>query len=339
MASSPLLKEPVLHFLLIGIALFAAYGLVAPKGKGAPASWSRQAVVDALAREYQARWQRPPAEQELAGLVEAYVRDEIMYREGTALGLDRDDPVIKRRVRQKLDVIAEEQLARDPPTDADLAAYLAQHADRFTRPGTVSFEQIYFPRDRDSRRSWRRRGPRWRAAQTPRGSGRRRCSRRAWRTLPLDLAARDFGDEFAAGIAKLPLNEWAGPCGRASASTSCASPPARRAACPPLAEVRPAVAREWENERRAASLAESYRKLRSQYEVVIEAKTAAGRHAMIALLKRVALRPAGRAVHARRRAAGRRRRVPPGVPAIAPGRRRHLRRAVETAGTRRDRPR
>jgi len=139
------LKEPVLHFLMIGVAIFVAYGVIAPRGKEGARIVVTQGVVDALVREHQARWQRPPAEQELAGLVEAYVRDEVMYREGTAMGLDRDDPVIKRRVRQKLDVIAEEQQARDAPTDADLAAYLAQHADRFTRPGTVSFEQIYFP--------------------------------------------------------------------------------------------------------------------------------------------------------------------------------------------------
>jgi parvulin-like peptidyl-prolyl isomerase len=89
---------------------------------------------------------------------------------------------------------------------------------------------------------------------------------------PLDLAARDFGAEFAADIAKLPLNEWAGPVrsgfGQHLVRVTARTP----SAVPPLAEVRPAVAREWENERRAASLSESYRKLRSQYVVVIEAK-------------------------------------------------------------------
>ena len=99
-----------------------------------------ESMVEGMALEYQKRWSRPPSEQELAGLVDAYVRDEILYREGVTLGLDRDDPVIKRRVRQKLEVIAEEQLARDAPTDADLAAYLEKNAERFARPGTVSFE-------------------------------------------------------------------------------------------------------------------------------------------------------------------------------------------------------
>lgn len=265
------LKEPVLHFLLIGVAIFAAYGLVAPNSKEGARIVVTQGVVDALAREYQARWQRPPAEQELTGLVEAYIRDEIMYREGTALGLGRDDPVIKRRVRQKLDVIAEEQLARDTPTDAELAAYLAQHADRFTRPGTVSFEQTYFPATATAAELEAARASAVRGADPERLRPASMLPPRV-ENVPLDLVARDFGDEFAAGIATLPLNEWAGPVrsgfGQHLVRVTARTPPI----VPPLAEVRPSVAREWENERRLASLAESYRKLRSQYEVVIEAK-------------------------------------------------------------------
>jgi parvulin-like peptidyl-prolyl isomerase len=266
-----LLREPVLHFLLIGIAIFVAYGLIAPRGKEGARIVVTQGVVDALVREHQARWQRPPAEQELAGLVDAYVRDEILYREGMAMGLDRDDPVIKRRVRQKLEVVAEEQQARDAPTDADLAAYLAKHTDRFVRPGTVSFEQIFFPvmataaEVEAARRSVARGADPARLGQAsilpPRAEN-----------VPLDLAARDFGSEFATGIAKLPLREWAGPV-RSGFGLHLVRVTARTPAIgPALDDVRAAVAREWENERRVASLSDNYKKLRSQYDVVIEAK-------------------------------------------------------------------
>jgi parvulin-like peptidyl-prolyl isomerase len=265
------LKEPVLHFLLIGVAIFVAYGLVAPRGKEGARIVVTQGVVDALVREHQARWQRPPTEQELAGLVDAYVRDEILYREGIAMGLDRDDPVIKRRVRQKLDVIAEEQQARDAPTDADLAAYLAQHADRFTRPGTVSFEQIYFPANATAAEVEAARASAARGADPARLGQSSMLPPRA-ENVPLDLAARDFGSEFVSGIAKLPLNEWAGPV-RSGFGLHLVRVTARTpSVVPPLAEVSAAVAREWENERRVASLSESYKKLRSQYEIVIEAK-------------------------------------------------------------------
>ena len=266
-----LLREPVLHFLLIGVALFVAYGLVAPRDKVGARIVVGQAVVDALAREHQARWQRPPGEQELAGLVEAYVRDEILYREGVALGLERDDPVIKRRVRQKLDVIAEEQQARDAPNDADLAAYLAKHADRFTRPGTVSFEQIFLAATATAAEVAAARASATRGADPAKLGQSSMLPPRA-ENVPLDLAARDFGAGFAADIAKLPPNEWTGPV-RSSFGQHVVRVTARTpSVLPPLDSVRATVAREWENERRIASLSESYKKLRSQYEVVIEAK-------------------------------------------------------------------
>jgi hypothetical protein len=111
-----LLREAVLHFLLIGLLIFVAYGRLAEEGNQGARIVVSQVAGDALARKHHARWMRPPTEQELPGLVDGYVRDEILYREGMALGLDRDDPVIKRRVRQKLEVVAED---RDAPTDAD----------------------------------------------------------------------------------------------------------------------------------------------------------------------------------------------------------------------------
>jgi parvulin-like peptidyl-prolyl isomerase len=269
-----LMKEPILHFLLIGLLLFVAYGRLAPADKSGARIVVTQSMVDGMALEYRARWSRPASEQELARLVDAYVRDEILYREGVALGLDRDDAVIKRRVRQKLDVIAEEQGARDAPTDADLASYLEKNAARFTRPGTVSFEQIYF------------------AAETPvavveaaraaalRGSDPARLGQATMlppssKNALLDLAARDFGREFAAELEKLPLDTWAGPVASAFGQHLVRVTARTPALTPALAEVRAAVAREWENERRLASLEANYKALRSGYEVVIEAALSA----------------------------------------------------------------
>jgi len=264
-----LLREPVAHFLLIGVAIFAAYGLVAPRERDDNRIVVSTAAMDAMARDYETRWHRPPTEQELSGLVESHVREEVLYREGVALGLDRDDPVIKRRVRQKLEVIAEEQQARDAPTDAELAAYLAQHADRFTLQVTVSFEQIPIrgsapPREIEALRTAARRGEDPATLGPPSLLPARVGARR------LDDVARDFGPPFAAATARLPLNAWSGPL-RSSYGLHLVRVTARtEAVLPRLDEVRVAVAREWEEERRTASLAESYRKVRSQFEVVIE---------------------------------------------------------------------
>ena len=264
-------KEPILHFLLIGVAIFVVYGLVAPHGKDTARIVVSQAMVDNMIREHQARWQRPPSEQELAGLVEAYVHDEILYREGTALGLERDDPVIKRRVRQKLEVIAEEEQGRDAPTDAELAAYLAAHAGRFTRPGTVSFEQIFLPATAKPAEVEAIRASAARGAAPAHLSQPSMLPPRAV-DVSQDLVARDFGAAFATEIAKLPPNEWAGPVRSSFGLHLVRVTMSTPAAVPPLNDVRAAVAREWENERRVGALSESYKKMRSHYEVVIEAK-------------------------------------------------------------------
>jgi hypothetical protein len=173
-------------------------------------------------------------------------------------------------VRQKLEVIAEEQLARDAPTEADLAAYLAKHAERFTRPGTVSFEQIFFaaatpPAQLEAARVAAQRG------SDPARLGRPTMLPPSVRNVPLDLAARDFGSEFVAELEGLPLGTWAGPVPSAFGQHLVRVTARAPAPTPPLAEVRAAVAREWENERRTASLAENYKGLRGRYEVVVEA--------------------------------------------------------------------
>jgi hypothetical protein len=266
-----LLREPVLHFLLIGIALFVAYGQLAPPRDDGARIVVSQAIVDNLAREYQARWFRPPGNEELRMLIEAHVRDEILYREGVALGLDRDDPVIKRRVRQKLEVIAEEQLARDAPTDAQLAEFLARNPGRFSRPDTVSFEQVLFPATATSAELEAARTAAAQGADPARLGQPSMLPQRA-DAAPLDLVARDFGAGFAAELANLPTDTWAGPVRSGFGLHLVRVTTRTPSVVPPLDEVRAAVAREWEHERRVASLAENYDRLRGEYEVVIEAR-------------------------------------------------------------------
>src|SRR6185503_9361121 len=96
-------NEPLLHFAVLGIGLFALYSLVSDGGESAG---SEELVVDApriaaLADQFVRSWRRAPTQAELDGLIESYVRDEVLYREGLALGLDRDDAVIRSRVRLK----------------------------------------------------------------------------------------------------------------------------------------------------------------------------------------------------------------------------------------------
>ncbi len=267
------LREPLLHFFLIGALLFFAYGRIAPANKNGERIVVTQAIVSDLAGQHQTRWSRPPSQQELASLEEAYVLDEIKYREGLALGLDRDDAVIKRRVLQKIELVLEEQQVPAAPTDAELAAYLAKNADRFKRPEGVSFEQIYFDgsasvatvkRELAEARTALAKGA------DPANLGQVTMLPHSVQAMPLDLVARDFGERFAEQTARAPQGEWVGPIASGLGAHLVRVTARTPAALPALEEVRPQVLRDWENEWREHARAQQYRQLRDRYEVVIE---------------------------------------------------------------------
>mgnify|MGYP003694690725 CR=1 FL=1 len=153
----PLLREPLLHFLVLGAALFGLFSLVGKKDAEAPAKIVVSASrVATLADGFARTWRRPPTEQELQGLIEDYIRDEIFYREGRAAGLDRDDVVIRRRVRQKMEFLAEDAAAAEPSDEA--ARGLTWHPIRNgSGPRTGSHSVRSFERNAARQRAGRRR--------------------------------------------------------------------------------------------------------------------------------------------------------------------------------------
>jgi hypothetical protein len=264
-------REPLLHFLLIGLALFLLYGVVSPGDFGGQTITVSQGDVAELRRQYAALWGRPPTDKELASLIDARVRDEILYREGMAQGLGQDDPVIKRRIRQKVEVMAEEEGADGAPTDAVLTAYLQSHGAKFAKPAGVSFDQIYFdPQGPDTPESVAAIKARLSAGAAATGFGQPTMLPARITRSDADLVARDFGAEFAAAVVKLPVGQWSGPIESGVGVhlirlTELVPPKA-----PTLAEVRAEVVREWENDRRVKASEASYARARARYNVVIE---------------------------------------------------------------------
>jgi hypothetical protein len=239
-----LLSEPMLHFLLIGIALFGVYRWKAPANSGGRRVVVTQGVVDDLVTQHIAARGREPSPTELNHLIESYVHDEILYREGVTLGLDRDDIVVKRRVRQKIEMMAEEEAATGTPTDADLSAYLAAHQARFVRPAVFTFEQV----------------------------GKSLLLPRHLTRTPADLVARDFGASFAAALVKAPVGEWLGPIDSSFGAHYVRVSDRTPAVAPQLTAVRDQVVREWENERRQRARNDAYARMRREYTVSIETK-------------------------------------------------------------------
>lgn len=268
-----LVREPLLHFLLIGLALFLWYGRVAPDGTDASRIVVTQAQVDVLARQFEATWSRPPTPAELRGLVDTYVTDEMLFREGRELGLGEDDAVIKRRIRQKYQVMSEELLATEPPSDEELAKYLERHADRFRSAGTMTFEQVIVA---DVGAGAEREVERARKAledgADPINVGRPTMLPSREDAAALDLVARDFGQEFVRQLEQVPLGQWHGPVQSPFGTHVVRVTQRTPGALPALDDIRVAVTREWERERRERALGANLAELRRKYPVVIEAQ-------------------------------------------------------------------
>ncbi len=268
------LAEPILHFLLIGVALFAAYQWRAPGDSGGLGIVITQGVVDDLVTQHAAARGREPSAAELNHLIESYVRDEILYREGVKLGLDRDDLVVKRRVRQKIELIAEEDASAQAPTDADLSAYLAANPARFVQPAVLTFDQVFLGPSTAGPavvRAVAVAGEALRNGADPQELGQPTLLPSRMTQTPADLVARDFGDGFAAVLVKVPVGEWAGPIDSSFGTHYVRVSERTPAVNQPLAAVRGQVVREWENERRLRARTDAYARLRGEYDVSVEA--------------------------------------------------------------------
>jgi hypothetical protein len=276
-----LLGEPMLHFLLIGIALFGAYRWVSPGESIGRRIVITRGVTDDLVSQHVAAKGREPSPAELSQLIDSYVRDEILYREGVKLGLERDDIVVKRRVRQKIEMMAEEDASTRAPTDADLSAYLAANQARFVQPAIVTFEQVFIGESTTGEgvvravavtRDALRRGA------VPEELGKPTLLPHRMTRTPADLVARDFGDSFAAALEKVPVGDWVGPIDSSFGAHYVRVSDRTPAAAPQLAAVRDQVVREWENERRQRARNDAYARMRGEYQVSVETtKATAGR--------------------------------------------------------------
>ena len=267
-----LIREPLLHFALLGGAIFAAYAAFAPVKPESSRIVITESQIVSIEAQFRNTWQRPPSREELTALTENYVREEVLYREGIALGLDRDDPVIRGRVKQKVEVLSEDMLNTEP-TEADLKNYFASRRELFEEPPAFTFEQVYF----DPARHGSGLSIEVSAALAGLHAGKQADSfgdstmlaPRMENALPHDIAVV-FGDEFTAGIRNLQVGQWMGPI-RSSFGLHLVRVTKQRPARTPLfAEVRDQLAREWNRTRSVEVKNAFYRNLRKRYSVEIE---------------------------------------------------------------------
>jgi len=264
-----ILREPLLHFLVLGALLFVVYGWIDGGAMRSPEQIVVSAErVRALTDQFQRTWQRAPTEQELDGLVQTFVREEVMYREGVARGLDRDDPVIRRRVQQKLEFLTDGSVP-SAPTDAELQAWVDGHADLYAVPPRYTLHQIYFdPGGHDDIAALIARARANLEAGRPAAGDRVSLPEQLTDTATSDIE-RQFGSEFAQGLAALPVGSWQGPITSGFGVHLVQIQSRGEARTPKLADVRVEAERDWLHDRSQKSEEAFYQQLRKRYTVTI----------------------------------------------------------------------
>jgi hypothetical protein len=273
-----LLAEPLFHFLVLGAVLFGLFNLVGRKDAEQPAKIVVSvARIENLANNFARTWQRPPNADELRGLVDDHIHDEVFYREGKALGLDRDDIIIRRRLRQKLEFMAED-LSVGEPTDDQLAAYMATNADRFKSEDRVTFDHVYLSA---ARRETLERDANLVAAKLATEDpetdaatlGDHFLLGEEFRALPRSDVVRKFGERFAENVFSVEPHGWRGPVSSSYGLHFIRVNERAQGGPMPLEDVRPAVRREWMNARRLQAEQSLYETLRARYQIVVEPHT------------------------------------------------------------------
>ena len=212
-----LFREPLVHFLALGALLF---GIGLLRGEPLEPSAKRIAitpgVVERLIEGFRLTWQRSPTEDEFRGLVEEHLREEVLYREALAMGLDRDDQIIRRRLRQKLEFLTADVVESFEPTDDELQAYLAADPHRYRQEAVIGFRQVYLRAEPDAEQA----GVRARSMLEelrkspdvdPEAIGDPFLHPGVFGDIIERQLAGVFGAEFTAQLMDLPVGEWGGP--------------------------------------------------------------------------------------------------------------------------------
>lgn len=269
-----LLRDPLLHFAIAGALLF---GISAAFQHGRDSSGGEirisQNRIDHLAAVFARGWQRPPTAAELQGLVDDYVREEVLYREALNLGLDRDDTVIRRRLRLKMELLAKDLVDAVDPGEPLLQRYFTQHRQDYLRPARLTFRQLYFNSDRrgaaataDARTALAR----LRAGASADDIGDSNLLQKRYADQTPARIDRVFGDSFAAALRELPRGQWSGPVASAYGQHLVfieAFTPQRPAE---FAEVRAQVLRDWQEQQQKDILQQQYETLKAKYQILID---------------------------------------------------------------------
>jgi hypothetical protein len=278
-----LLREPLVHFLAFALIVFGAYHVVAPSAEGGRTGRIvvTSGKIEQMAARFAQVWHRPPTPQELKGLIDEQIKEEIYVREALALGLDKDDTVIRRRLRQKMELLSDAGADALSPTDADLEAFLKSHPESFAIDPAISFQQVFL-------------NPQQQGAAIDQTAANILKNLRANpeidasilgdpSLLPAEMPLTSlksighvFGSEFADAIGTAKAGAWTGPIASGFGLHIVRVSERQAGRVPALSDVRDAVIREWTNDKRKELESDRLAALLKRYEVTVEPVPAAG---------------------------------------------------------------
>ncbi|MBY8977998.1 peptidyl-prolyl cis-trans isomerase [Rhodobacteraceae bacterium NNCM2] len=266
-----LLREPLFHFFVIGVAIFAWFVWLNPAGPEAGDAGSivvDQQDAERLAAQFKSIWQRPPTEAELAGVMQALVREEVLVREARKLGLDRGDSVVRDRLAQKMEFLTASVASAMEPDEAALRQHLDSFPERFTTSPRLAFAQVFLgeaPEDGDVTAALKA----LRDGADPMEIGARTLLPAFVPLSPATAIGATFGPGFAEALAAQPGDGWSGPVRSAYGAHLVRITEREAARLPPLDEIRERVLLDWRREMTEKLANARYQALRAQYEVVL----------------------------------------------------------------------
>jgi hypothetical protein len=267
------LKEPLVHFIFLGALIFVGYEFVR-SGDDHPSA--EIVVSDARAasmfQTFIRTWQRPPTESELSRLIDDYIKTEIFVRE--ALGLDRDDLIIRRRLRQKMEFFFDESVAVSDPTEQELSAFLAQHADQYRTDTRVTFSHIYLDPQRrgaatkaDAERLLKELGTPDPTVDPLILGDPIMILKPRWEDATQSELVGVFGTTFTNALVQQASGQWVGPLASAYGEHLVKIDAFNQGIAPKLERVRSQVERDWRVRARQARQEATYQSLLKKYRV------------------------------------------------------------------------
>lgn len=269
--------HPLVQFAIGGLVLVAIYAWTA----GTDDDSARRVEISAqdvefLKAGWTQQWNRAPTDEELSALIEARIREEVLYREAVSMGLDQNDMVVRRRMVQKMDLLTQDLASLVEPPEEELLAFFEENREEYRVPPRLTFSQVYFNPDARGESTLadaesvllQLRSSQPQPTSAP-ALGDRFMLDSDYRRLAPSEVARQFGRGFAEQLFELEPG-WQGPVLSGYGVHLVYVGERVEGRIPDLAEVRDRVIMNYERVRQTRARDALYEGLRARYEVIVD---------------------------------------------------------------------